>query len=72
MITLCAIASGSNGNCYYIGNERDAVLVDVGISARQTLARMRQRNLMPEKIKAILISHEHADHTRGARVMVKR
>lgn len=72
MITLCAIASGSNGNCYYIGNEKDAVLVDAGISARQTIARIRQRNLMPEKIKAILISHEHADHIRGARVMSKK
>ena len=72
MITLCAIASGSNGNCYYIGNEKEAILVDVGLSARRILARMRQRNLVPEKIKAVLISHEHSDHASGARVMSKR
>jgi phosphoribosyl 1,2-cyclic phosphodiesterase len=72
MITLCAIASGSNGNCYYIGNGREAVLVDVGISARRTVARMKLRNLLPESVKAILISHEHTDHTSGARVMSKR
>lgn len=72
MITLCALASGSNGNCYYIGNEREAILIDAGISARQTFARMRQRNLVPERIKAILISHEHSDHTSGVRVMSKR
>ena len=72
MITLCAIASGSNGNCYYIGNEREAVLIDVGISARRAITRIHQRNIMPEKIKAILISHEHSDHTSGARIMSKR
>jgi phosphoribosyl 1,2-cyclic phosphodiesterase len=72
MITLCAIASGSNGNCYYIGNDHEAIVVDAGISARQTIARMRQRNLDPAKVKAIFISHEHSDHTHGARVMSKR
>jgi phosphoribosyl 1,2-cyclic phosphodiesterase len=72
MITLCAIASGSNGNCYYIGNEKEAVLIDVGISARQTIARMLERNLYPEKIRAIFLSHEHSDHTGGARVLSKR
>jgi phosphoribosyl 1,2-cyclic phosphodiesterase len=72
MITLCAIASGSNGNCYYIGNNHEAILVDAGISARQTIARMRQQNLDPAKVKAIFISHEHSDHTNGARVMSKK
>ena len=72
MLTICAIASGSNGNCYYIGNDQEAILVDAGISARQTMARMRGRNLDPMKIKAIFISHEHADHTHGARVLSKK
>jgi len=72
MIELCAIASGSNGNCYYIGNEREAVLVDAGISARQIVTRMRLQNLSPAKLKAIFISHEHADHTYGACVLSKR
>jgi len=72
MITLCAIASGSNGNCYYIGNEREAVLVDAGISARRIIARMHQQQLDPEKVKALFISHEHADHASGARVLAKK
>lgn len=72
MLTLCAIASGSNGNCYYIGNDHEAVLIDAGISARQTITRMHQRNLDPGKVKAIFISHEHADHTQGARVLSKK
>jgi phosphoribosyl 1,2-cyclic phosphodiesterase len=72
MLEICAIASGSNGNCYYIGNDHEAILVDAGISARQTVARMHERDLDPAMIKAIFISHEHADHTRGARVMCKK
>lgn len=71
MIELCAIASGSNGNCYYIGTEEEAVLVDVGVSRKMVLQRMKDRRLSPEKVKAIFISHEHADHTRGVRVLSK-
>lgn len=72
MVTLCAIASGSNGNCYYIGNEHDAVLIDAGISARRIIDRMRQQELSPSKVRAIFISHEHSDHASGARVLAKR
>lgn len=72
MLEICPIASGSNGNCYYIGNEQDAVLVDAGISTKQILNRMKLRNLNPSKLKAIFISHEHSDHISGARVLEKR
>ncbi|PRZ00357.1 phosphoribosyl 1,2-cyclic phosphodiesterase [Marinilabilia salmonicolor] len=72
MIEICALASGSNGNCYYIGNENEAILVDAGISRRQVLERMKERSLNPSKIKGILISHEHADHFKGVRVLSKQ
>ncbi|MFW6246399.1 MAG: MBL fold metallo-hydrolase [Tangfeifania sp.] len=72
MLEICAIASGSNGNCYYIGNEKDAVLIDTGISCKQILKRMAEKKLNPLKIKAVFISHEHSDHMRGARVLAKR
>lgn len=72
MIELCALASGSNGNCYYIGNESDAVLVDSGVSAKQIVMRIHDAGLDESKIKGIVISHEHSDHVRGARVLGKR
>ncbi|MFV0266590.1 MAG: MBL fold metallo-hydrolase [Draconibacterium sp.] len=72
MLEICAIASGSNGNCYYIGNHTDAVLIDAGISTKQILLRMKERDLDAEKIKALFITHEHGDHMRGARVLGKR
>ncbi|MBN1822522.1 MAG: MBL fold metallo-hydrolase [Prolixibacteraceae bacterium] len=72
MLEICALASGSNGNCYYIGNEQDAILVDAGISTKQILKRMYDRNLDFRKVKAVLISHEHSDHVRGVRVLTKK
>ena len=72
MLEICAIASGSNGNCYYIGNKSDAVLIDAGISGKQILLRMSERNLNPSKIKALFITHEHGDHMRGARGISKK
>jgi phosphoribosyl 1,2-cyclic phosphodiesterase len=72
MIEVCAIASGSNGNCYYVGNEEEAVLIDAGISCKQILLRMEQRGLDAFKVKAVFLTHEHADHIRGARVLSKK
>jgi phosphoribosyl 1,2-cyclic phosphodiesterase len=72
MLEICAIASGSNGNCYYIGNKKDAILIDAGISCKQILLRLKEKNLDSEKVKAVFISHEHSDHVRGARVLAKR
>ena len=72
LLEICAIASGSNGNCYYIGNEKDAVLIDAGISCKQILKRMKEQGLSTEKVKAVFITHEHGDHMRGARVIAKR
>lgn len=72
MIEICSIASGSNGNCYYIGNQNSAVLIDAGISFKQIVQRMGERNLNPAKIKALFITHEHSDHISGARVLGKR
>lgn len=72
MIEICALASGSNGNSYYIGNHQEAVLVDAGITTKQLLLRMKSRGLDPSKIRAVFLSHEHSDHSRGIQVLSKR
>lgn len=66
---VCSINSGSNGNCYYIGNDTEAVLIDAGITCRETVKRMRKVDLSMDKVKAIFISHEHGDHIRGLEVI---
>ncbi|RNI29143.1 MBL fold metallo-hydrolase [Rufibacter latericius] len=69
---ITSLASGSNGNCYYLGNEQEAVLVDAGISCRETERRMQRLGLSMEKVKAIFISHEHSDHIKGLSVLAKK
>ena len=72
MIEICALASGSNGNCYYIGNNEEAVLVDAGLSYKQIINRMESKSLDPKKIRAVFITHEHGDHIRSVRVLGKK
>ena len=64
-LQIASLNSGSNGNCYYIGNNEDAIFVDTGLSCRETERRMQRLNLSIQKIKAIFVSHEHIDHVRG-------
>lgn len=66
LLQYASINSGSNGNCYYVGNSTDAVLIDVGIHCSEVEERMANLKLDIKKVKAIFISHEHTDHIRGA------
>ena len=62
---LCSIASGSSGNCIYIGEKNTHVLVDVGISAKRIEAGLAEIGVKPGEINAIFITHEHSDHIQG-------
>nr|WP_276898093.1 MBL fold metallo-hydrolase [Pedobacter kyonggii] len=67
-----SINSGSNGNCYYVGNDNEATLVDVGLTCKETETRMNRLGLLISKVKAIFISHEHSDHIKGLAVFAKK
>jgi phosphoribosyl 1,2-cyclic phosphodiesterase len=69
---ISSINSGSNGNCYYVGNLTDAVLIDVGISCMETEKRMKQRGLSMKNVKAIFVSHEHTDHIKGVSTLANK
>lgn len=69
---ISSLNSGSNGNCYYIGNSDEAVLVDAGISCREIEIRMQRQGLDIKKVKAVFISHEHTDHISGLRTISKK
>jgi phosphoribosyl 1,2-cyclic phosphodiesterase len=62
---ISSINSGSNANCYYVGNNNEAVLIDAGLSCRETERRMKQLGLSMNSVKALFISHEHTDHITG-------
>jgi len=69
---ISSLNSGSNGNCYYVGNSNEAVLIDVGISCKEVEKRMERLNLSLDKVKALFISHEHGDHIKGLQVLSKK
>ena len=71
-LSITSLNSGSNGNCYYIGNETEAVLVDAGISCRETEKRMQRLGLSMHRVKAVFVSHEHSDHIRGLPVLARK
>lgn len=71
-IFISSLNSGSNGNCYYIGTGEDAILIDAGISCRETEKRMKRLGLAIEKLRAVFISHEHSDHINGLPVLAKK
>jgi phosphoribosyl 1,2-cyclic phosphodiesterase len=72
MLSITSLNSGSNGNCYYIGNTEEAVLVDAGISCREIERRMKRLGLSMKNVKAVFVSHEHSDHIRGIPSLVKK
>jgi len=69
---ITSLNSGSNGNCYYVGNSNEAVLVDAGLSCRETEKRMKQLGLSMKTVKAIFISHEHGDHIKGVSTLANK
>jgi len=69
---IASLNSGSNGNCYYIGNRSEAVLIDAGISCRETEKRMKRLGLTMEKVKAVFVSHEHTDHINGINTLTNK
>ena len=69
---ITSLNSGSNGNCYYVGNDDEAVLVDVGISCKEVETRLNKLGLSIAKVKAIFVSHEHTDHVRGIPVLAAK
>ena len=69
---LCSIASGSSGNCIYVGSETTHLLVDVGISGKRTECGLNTLGITGKELDGILITHEHADHISGLGVMARK
>lgn len=69
---LCSIASGSSGNCIYIGGADTRLLVDTGISKIRIENGLRSIHVDPESLDAILITHDHSDHIKGLGVFSRK
>src|ERR1700755_2766652 len=64
-VSITVLASGSRGNCSVVSSSRTKILVDAGLSGRETLRRMHAAGENPAELCAILVSHEHSDHVTG-------
>ena len=62
---LYSIASGSSGNCIFVGDEQTGILIDVGISMKKVKEGLEAENLSLDRIQAIFVTHEHTDHISG-------
>jgi phosphoribosyl 1,2-cyclic phosphodiesterase len=71
-LTVCMLASGSKGNAVYVSDGKTAVLFDAGLSGVEIERRMADRNLSPNDLTGIVVSHEHADHIKGVGVLSRR
>lgn len=69
---LCSIASGSSGNCIYVGSENTHLLVDTGISRKRIEEGLNSLEIKGEELDGILITHEHADHIQGLGVFSRK
>ena len=72
MSRIYPIASGSSGNCTYIADGSDGILIDAGISAKAIADGLSLAGVDPSKIGGIFITHEHSDHISGLRVFANK
>ena len=69
---ICSIASGSSGNCTYIGSDTTHILIDAGISCKRIVSGVESLGVSMKDISAIFITHEHSDHICGLSVLSKK
>ena len=67
-----SIASGSSGNCTYIGSDHTHILVDAGISCKKIETSLHEIGVKASELNGIFITHEHTDHIQGIRVLCKK
>jgi phosphoribosyl 1,2-cyclic phosphodiesterase len=70
-LRLCVLASGSKGNCTYVGSDTTGILIDAGLSGRETIRRLGEIGVPVGAIQAVCVTHEHSDHTSGLAVLQK-
>lgn len=69
---VASLGSGSRGNSFLVASEETRVLVDAGFSAARTAERLEALETPPESIDAVVVTHEHRDHTAGIGVVARR
>lgn len=69
---LCSIASGSSGNCIYVGSDTTNLLIDTGISGKKVEFGLNGLDLTTKDLDGIFVTHEHSDHIKGLGVIARK
>jgi phosphoribosyl 1,2-cyclic phosphodiesterase len=72
MFQIAVLASGSKGNSAVIRTSKTKILLDAGLSGKRIMGSMAALRLNPQKLDAVVVSHEHNDHIRGAGIICRR
>ena len=72
MVKFFSLSSGSNGNCYYIGNGNGGFLIDAGIGPRTVKKRLMEHGIDIDDISFVLVSHDHIDHIKGLGILAEK
>lgn len=70
--SICPLASGSKGNSLFVSCRNSSILIDAGLSGIEIERRLNLLNINPESLTAIIITHEHSDHVKGAGILSRR
>ena len=65
MFKYCSLYSGSSGNSFYVGSDKTNIIVDAGVSLKKISTALEKINIQGENIDAILVTHDHIDHTKS-------
>ena len=69
---MMSIASGSSGNCIYVGSDNTHILIDAGVSRKRIVEGLHKADIDIKDISAILVTHEHSDHISGLGVVSRK
>ena len=72
MVRFLSLSSGSNGNCYYFGDDRGGFLIDIGIGTRTIKKRLAERGLSLDSVQGIFVTHDHFDHVKSLGTFTER
>jgi phosphoribosyl 1,2-cyclic phosphodiesterase len=72
VLSIAFLGSGSSGNCAVVRCGKTAVLVDAGLSVRETRKRLAVRGVALEDVAAVFLTHEHSDHVYGALALSRK
>ena len=68
-VRFCSLASGSSGNCHLISDGTSSILIDAGLSGKQIEGKLKEIDMDPKNLSAIIVSHEHSDHICGVGIL---